>query len=824
MRTSEPAVRRRIRVTGVVQGVGFRPFVYKLALTHELAGWVLNDPEGVLTEVAGPAEAVERFTAELTTLAPPQARVTGVRVAEAAELTYGAAELAGFTIRESVHDGPKVTVVPADSHVCADCLGELRDPADRRYRYPFINCTNCGPRYSIVRELPYDRATTTMAAFTMCAPCEREYRDPLDRRYHAQPNACADCGPRLLLAAPDGGRSEGEAALAAAAAALREGLIVAVKSVGGFHLAVDAHDEQAVARLRSRKRRDSKPFAVLARDLAAAERFVHVRSAEAALLNSPARPIVLLRKRAGALPEAIAPRNPNLGVMLPSAPQHHLLVDHEGLDALVMTSGNISGYPIVHRNEEALAQLFAVADLILFNDRDIETRVDDSLVRYSEHPELADPLVSFLRRARGYAPYPVELGFELAPLVAYGAELKTTVALAAGSRVYVSQHIGDLKNDETFASHRETVQHLAALHDLAPRHAAVDLHPQFRATRFALKEQGGAFGQVLRVQHHHAHMASCMAENRLTGETIGVVFDGAGYGEDGTTWGGEFLLGDYREVRRAAHLRPVPLLGGDRAVHEPIRTGLALALDALGGTAEAVAAFPVLERLGEQQLHVFATMARRGVNAPLASSMGRLFDGVAALLAVTTHAEYEAQGPIELEGLLERDLAMAPAAERYRFGAVPGEGSTPAGAAAPAEAATEIDPRPVVRALAADLAAGVEPAVIARRFHSAVVDLVVERCQAVRAERGAGAGSQVVLSGGVFLNEFLLVNCLVELRRAGFDAYCQQQVPTNDGGIALGQIAVADARLKQADLLAQAERLTQTDLLAQADRLKQADR
>ncbi|WP_329576172.1 carbamoyltransferase HypF [Kitasatospora sp. NBC_01250] len=777
MKNSEPPLRRLIRVTGVVQGVGFRPFVYKLALTHELAGWVLNDPEGVLTEVSGPAPAVHRFTAELRTQAPPQARVHEVRVErEDGAGGYGAAD---FEIRESAHGGRKVTVVPADAHVCADCLAELRDPADRRFRYPFINCTNCGPRYSIVRALPYDRATTTMAAFTMCGPCAAEYRDPLDRRYHAQPNACPQCGPRLLLAGPAGEAAEGEQALALAAAALAAGRIVAVKSVGGFHLAANARDAAAVALLRARKRRDSKPFAVLARDLETVRRIAEVRPPEAELLDSAARPIVLLRKLAGALPEEIAPRNPNLGVMLPSAPQHHLLVDHEGLETLVMTSGNISGYPIVHRNEDALAQLFEVADLVLYNDRDIEIRVDDSLVRYSEHPGLAEPVVSFLRRARGYAPYPVEVGRELAPLVAYGAELKTTVALSGGSRVYLSQHIGDLKNDETFESHRETVRHLAALHELTPRHAAVDLHPQFRATRFALKEQGQAFETVTQVQHHHAHMASCMAEHQLDGETIGVLFDGAGYGEDGTTWGGEVLLGDFLAVRRLAHLRTVPLLGGDRAVKEPIRTGFALALDAFGDGEAALAAFPVLGELDEQQRHVYATMAQRGINSPLASSMGRLFDGVAALLAVTTRAEYEAQGPIELEGLLGRDLAMAAPGERYRFGASEREG------------VTELDPRPVVRALAADLAAGVAPAELSRRFHSAVVDLVVARCLAA-----GSATRQVVLSGGVFLNEFLLVNCLVELGRAGFAAYCQQQVPTNDGGIALGQIMVADARLR----------------------------
>jgi hydrogenase maturation protein HypF len=793
--TPSVAERWRFRVTGVVQGVGFRPFVYRLAIEHRLSGWVLNDPRGVLVEAQGNPAALAAFGRALRDDAPPLARVVDVRIERG---LAPAPTPAAFEIRHSVHAGDPDTIVPPDSHVCRECLREVFDPADRRYRYPFTNCTHCGPRYSLIQALPYDRGQTTMSVFTMCADCRREYEDPLDRRYHAQPNACPVCGPRLHLASPDGGGATGDAALVRATQALAAGMVVAVKSVGGFHLAVNARDAAAVARLRARKRRDAKPFALMVADVASAARFADFGAAEIALLESPARPIVLVRKVAGGLPEAIAPRNPNLGIMLPSAPLHHLLLEPPETDVLVMTSGNVSGYPIAYRNEDALAQLFAVADLVLYNDRSIEIRVDDSVMRCSTHPALDEPLVTFVRRSRGFAPYPVDVGEELEPLVAYGAELKTTVALTNGRRVYVSQHIGDLKNDETFESHQRTAEHLAALHALEPRFVACDLHPAFRATRFALADDRPVF----RVQHHHAHMASCMAENRLSGPTLGVVFDGAGYGEDDTVWGGEFLLGDYADVRRVAHLRHLPLLGGDKAVYEPIRTGFAVALDTFGDADAACTAFPVLTTLESQQRHVFATMARRGINAPVCSSMGRLFDAVAALLGLCSYAEYEAHGPIELEGLLQRELTASP--DAYAFDALVRDD------------VTVVDPRPVVTALADDLARGVPPPVVSRRFHSAVVAMVVARCEDVRRRFGVG---QVVVSGGVFLNEFLLVNCLVELRARGFEAYCQRLVPTNDGGISLGQVMVAQARLRR-QVAVDGQQRTTDDRPADAGRLQ----
>ncbi|MFJ1666112.1 carbamoyltransferase HypF [Streptomyces bottropensis] len=763
--------RRLIRVEGVVQGVGYRPFVYTLARGMGLAGWVLNDSLGVQIEVHGSPEQLTAFAHDLRDRAPLLARVHVVRVEETSS---GDEPPEDFTIRESVRGGDARTIVAPDSHVCPECLGEVRDPSDRRFRYPFTNCTHCGPRYSLIKDLPYDRAQTTMAVFPMCEDCLREYGDPADRRYHAQPNACPVCGPQVTLSGPDGTVAVGDAAVTAATNALATGRTVAVKSVGGFHLAVNARDAAAVERLRKRKRRDAKPFAVMVEGLREVGRIASLGVAESELLESPARPIVLLRKLREALPEAVAPRNPNVGVMLPSAPLHHLLLDHPDLDVLIMTSGNISGYPIAHRNEDALAQLFDVADLILHHDRDIHVRVDDAVVRCTVHPAFDEPIVSFFRRSRGYAPYPVAVDELTEPVLAYGAELKTTVALGAGREVYVSQHIGDLKNDETFASHRQTARHLTGLYGHSPRTLSCDLHPSFRSHILADAERPG---DVVTVQHHHAHMASCMAENKLSGPTLGVVFDGAGYGTDGTIWGGEFLLGDYAEVRRTARLRHIPLLGGDKAVHEPIRTGFALALDAFAQDVEAaLTAFPVLRELGVQERHVYATMLRKELNAPKASSVGRLFDGVAALLGVCSYAEYEAQGPITLEGLLERDLTMA---EPYPFATTAEDG------------VTEIDPRPVIRRIATDLASGLDVADISRRFHSSVAVLVAERASA---ECRAAGIQQTVLSGGVFLNEFLLVNTLLELRSAGLSPYAHRLVPTNDGGIALGQVMVAAAR------------------------------
>lgn len=768
---SDETIRRRIRVGGIVQGVGFRPFVYRQATSLGLVGWVLNDVDGVLLEAQGGIDFITRLIESLQSDQPPLARVDHIQAEEAEVRTDETA----FNIVASDRIGTTPhTIAPTDSHVCDECVRETFDPAARRYRYPFTNCTNCGPRYSIIRRLPYDRSATTMAPFEMCPDCGNEYRDPADRRYHAQPIACPLCGPALMLHDPRGPISGSDDALVCATKALADGAIVAVKSTGGFHLSVDATNPDAISELRRRKRRDAKPFAIMVPNLTAARQVVETSPVEEALLTSPARPIVLLRRRTAALPESVAPRNPNLGVMLPSSPLHHLLFPETGPNALVMTSGNVSGHPIAYRNDQALEQLFAIADLVLLHNREIQTRVDDSVLRISLDPRLDEDIVTFFRRSRGYAPEPIAVNRTLPPSIALGAELKTTVAAGRDGSVYLSQHIGDLKNDEVFESHRRAADHLCTLYDLAPQLTAVDLHPSFRSTRLA-KRSGT--GSVELVQHHHAHMASCMAENNVEGPALGVIFDGAGYGLDSTIWGGEFLVGGFVNVERVARLRTIRLLGGDKAVAEPLRTGYAVALDTFDDSATASTAFPALRSLSEQERQVYAVMARNGVQSPATSSMGRLFDAVAALLGLCTHAEYEAQGPIEMEGLLARDLQ--PAEKSYEFG-LDNSGHH-----------LEIDFRPVIAEIATDLRCGIATTTISRRFHTAVVMMITRVAHSVRSSTGI---ETVVLSGGVFLNEFLLVNTLVALRDAGFDVRCHRRVPPNDGGIALGQIMIATAR------------------------------
>lgn len=762
-----------IVVTGVVQGVGFRPFVYRIANQLGVRGTVLNDGRGVVIVAQASQRQLEAFVDALRQKHPPLAKIASLEISPRQQSSI----IESFRIVASGTAATRVSAwIPADTFVCDDCLHEMRDPADRRYRYPFINCTNCGPRYSIIERMPYDRAMTTMKSFAMCPACLGEYEDPGDRRFHAQPNACPICGPRLRLVNNIGADVTTDDIPAFVRSALREGKIVAIKSVGGFHLAVTPFDERAVSELRRRKRRDAKPFALMAPTIDVVRRYAHVSSDEADVLISPARPIVLLSRFSdAAIAKAVAPRSPMLGFMLPSAPLHYLLLEEPDLPAIVMTSGNISGQPICRSNDEALRDLTRIADYVLLHDRDIHTRVDDSVMRVSRMNEPGRSRLTFLRRSRGFAPNPIHLpGKPGASVLACGAELKTTVAVSRGNEVFLSQHIGDIKNEDTFAAHQTIAGELARLNGIRPQVIACDLHPQFRATQEALAQETLS---VELVQHHHAHMASCMAENGLTGQTIGVIFDGTGYGTDGTIWGGEFLVGDYETFERAAHLRPSLLLGGEQAIHEPVRTAIALLLETFGTLDAIPPILPPLRFLDTQQKRIFETMFSRRINAMPHTSMGRLFDGVASLLGLCHIAEYEGHGPIDLEATLDRDHTMA---EPFEYAIHVNEGGR-----------LEIDFRPIVRCLVDGMAENVPTAQLSRRFHSTLVTIVTDVCERLSERFGT---RQVVLSGGVFLNEFLLVNTFARLQSLGYAVHHQSAVPPNDGGISLGQVAVANAR------------------------------
>jgi hydrogenase maturation protein HypF len=754
--------RARARVTGTVQGVGFRPFVYRLATELGLEGWVLNDTRGVILEVEGEAAAVVALLARVEGEAPPLAAVESIEPTDLEPRR----ECAGFVILASDAGGEAAAPVSPDSATCADCLAELLEPADRRHRYPFINCTNCGPRFTIVEGVPYDRPLTTMSGFAMCERCLAEYEDPLDRRFHAQPNACPECGPRARFVTADGEEiAPGAAdAVAAAAAALRDGAVLAVKGIGGYHLACRADDERAVAALRSRKHREEKPFALLVADLAAAAELVELGEEEATLLDSRARPIVLARRRRDApVAAAVAPRAGELGLMLPYSPLHHLLIGDVGVP-LVLTSGNVSDEPIAYRDDEARERLAPIADAFLLHDRPIHTRTDDSVARVVELPAGRRPLI--LRRSRGYVPDGLPLPVaDSPPILACGAELKNTFCLAKEGRAWVGHHVGDLENYETLRSFTEGIAHFEALFAVAPRVVAHDLHPDYLSTRYALEREGV---RHVGVQHHHAHLAACLAEHGESGSALGAIFDGTGLGQDGTVWGGEFLLGDLVDCERVAHLRTVPLPGGAAAIREPWRMACAWLREAFGEAPGPPSSLAdrVERRAWRNCLRLCADDA-----TPATSSMGRLFDAVGALCGASARVSYEGQAAIELE-------AMATPVGNGRY-EMPLEGDV-------------LDPVPALRSLLADLDAGVDPARVAARFHETVATATAAVCTTLGDHGGVGT---VVLSGGVFQNRLLLERCAALLAEAGLRVLVPGALPPNDGGLSYGQAAVAAARL-----------------------------
>jgi len=769
-------LRRRVIVRGVVQGVGFRPYLYGLATELALAGHVTNTPEGVVVEVEGTASAVAGFCDRIAAQAPPLARVESVHHWEMPPA--GPVGGTAFTILTSRTDGPARTLVSPDSATCADCLTELADPADRRYRHPFVNCTHCGPRFTIVTGVPYDRAHTTMAGFAMCPDCAREYADPADRRFHAQPVACPACGPRLRLLVQWCEEVTGADAVTEARALLSDGAILAVKGLGGYHLACDATNEEAVARLRRRKARGDKPFAVMARSAVDVEHLVRLSPEERSLLEGRARPVVLVRRRPHAPgdpwpAEAVAPRSPDLGVMLPYTPLHHLLLglprDPDGLRLLVMTSGNLSGEPIVTDDTEALERLAHLADAWLTHDRPIHVPCDDSVVRVCDGEQLV------IRRSRGYAPLPVPLPLPVRPALAVGGDLKNAFCLGAGRRAWLSAHIGDMDDVDTQRAFEHAVAQLESITGVRPESLVSDRHPGYRSARWA--DRNAAHRPVVRVQHHHAHVASAMAEHGLDGTrpVIGVAFDGTGHGDDGAVWGGEFLLADYDRFTRFGHLAYVPLPGGDAAVRRPYRMALAhlgaAGIDWSDDLACTTACPPGELQLLERQLE-------RGLNCVPTSSMGRLFDAVSSLAGVCHHAGYEAQAAVELEGA----ALHAPTEDTTAYAFALREPEENRGGAVRA------DPAPVLAAIVGDLRAGVEPTLIAARFHRGVTRLVHRICARARDRHGLDT---VALTGGVFANTLLSSACAAALRADGFTVLRHHLVPPNDGGLALGQLMVA---------------------------------
>jgi hydrogenase maturation protein HypF len=758
----------RIKVNGVVQGIGFRPFVYRLARENGVVGWVRNTSGDVEIEVEGVGRDVNSFVAALKSEAPPLARIDDIDVASCPPQGY-----AKFEIRESLSAEGEYQLVSPDIATCDDCRREIFDPDDRRYRYPFTNCTNCGPRFTIIADIPYDRANTTMRKFRMCKLCQREYDDPLNRRFHAQPNACPACGPRLSLVDAGGVEVVCDDQIASAAKLLRAGKILAVRGLGGFQLACDAANAKSVNLLRKRKRRLSKPFAIMFPSVEEIEKHCVVSHKEKTLLQSAEAPIVLLKWKCDEsnIASAVAERLNYLGAMLPYTPLHHLLMSDVGLP-LVMTSGNLSEEPIAKDNDEALRRLGGIADYFLMHDRDICARYDDSVCIVERAPQV-------VRRARGYAPYPVKLGFEARQILACGAELKNTFCLTKGRNAFVSQHIGDMENAETLEHYESTVELYKKLFRVEPEAIACDMHPEYLATKYAHRVSESSGLRLVPVQHHHAHIVSCMAENGVDEPVIGVALDGTGYGADGAIWGGEFLVAEAGRFDRIGHLEYVPLLGGEAAIKKPYRMALSYIWSTLGED------FPLdglpLSKLGSSELSLLKQQLKRGLNCPPTSSAGRLFDAVSAIAGVCTEISYEAQAAIELEMAAE-EARRSHSSKLYPFEIVEQNGSR------------VVKLAKLIAAIVNDVSAGVPASRISLKFHKTVAQVVREMCSSISKDTGIKV---VALSGGVFQNRLLARLVVESLEADGFKVLTHRGVPCNDGCISLGQAVVANCALSR---------------------------
>jgi hydrogenase maturation protein HypF len=751
--------RVKVTVQGAVQGVGFRPFVYRLAKQFGLCGWVLNSGQGVLIEAEGAGENLQLFLVRLERDKPPRAFIRS--------LEYSFADPTGyqhFDIRYSDQSGRKTALILPDMAICADCLLEIFAPGNRRYRYPFTNCTNCGPRFTIIESLPYDRSRSSMKRFLMCPACEGEYRDPADRRFHAQPNACPDCGPRLELWDANGiALKKEEEALAQAIEIVRDGQILGLKGIGGFQLLVDAGNPSAVERLRARKQRAEKPFALMYPSIDLVRQHCSVSEVEARLLLASEAPIVLLSRRPGKslVAPTVAPSNPYLGIMLPYSPLHHLLMNDLGFP-IVATSGNLSNEPICIEEAEALRRLSGIADYFLVHNRPVVRPMDDSIVRVIAGREMV------LRRARGYAPLPIHLNETLPCILAVGAHLKNSVALSVGKEIFISQHIGDLETSEAFLAFRKTTEDLPRLYESKPEMIACDIHPDYLSTKEAARMEG------LRhpVQHHFAHVLACLAENELENPVLGISWDGSGYGTDGTVWGGEFLLTDEDSFQRVGHFRPFRLPGGDAAIKEPRRTALGVLYEIWGDQAISNRRWAPTASFSNGELNILQRMLSKGINSPYTSSAGRLFDAVASLIGLRQRATFEGQAAMELEFAVQTDID-----EGYPFDIT--EGSP-----------NRVDWAPMISEILIDLQKGLPAGNVSAKFHNTLTEIIVAVARKVEVPR-------IVLTGGCFQNRYLIERAIAHLQAAGFRPYWPQRVPPNDGGIALGQVVAASrSRLK----------------------------
>ena len=741
--------RLSLKIRGIVQGVGFRPFIHKLVGSYGLQGYIKNTSSGVELELEGERVELERFVRDVPEKAPKLAVIESVEPEYSAELVG----FTGFEIRESKREASRNTLISPDICICDDCLRELFTPTDRRCRYPFINCTNCGPRFTIIKDVPYDRIKTSMGAFPMCPDCDREYHDIEDRRYHAQPDCCPVCGPRVFFLDRDGRELPGDA-IETARRAVKAGEIIAVKGLGGMHLACRADDAGITMELRRRKQRDEKPFAVMCRDAAAARRICELDADEERVLTGFRRPIVLLKKCGGAKLGHVS-ENGYVGVMLPYTPLHYLLFGDD-IDMLIMTSANLSDTPIMYKNNEALEKPRGIADGFLLHDRDIQTRCDDSLCWVLDGREY------FARRSRGYVPFPVKLEDSRTRILACGAEQKASFCLSKEDYIFPSQHIGDLKNYETLENYEAQIAHFERLFDIAPRAVACDLHPDYMSTEYAEHRAKRDGIPLIRVQHHHAHMAACMADNRLTGEAIGLVWDGTGYGTDGTSWGAECLAGGYSGFERLGSIRPIPLIGGDRAVKESFRVAYAL-LSAAGCAVD-----------GIESADALRAQLEAGLNCPLSSGMGRLFDGIAAIIGIKERCSYEGQGAVLLEAAAERGIDA-----RYT---VTLEGEP-----------LRFDWREMIREIVRDKSLGVPAGVVAAKFMNTLIDVGTAQCRYAREKTGL---THIVLSGGSFQNMYIMRRLPARLRGEGFEVYHHSRVSANDEGLSLGQLMIAQYALE----------------------------